>query len=85
MGLCPCCKEYGDVWEVVFRSLNDRRGVMCFECDTVWDSIADAPDPAYSDFETLMKEHGFVADWKLATKLRQVSQTPPEASSPTSS
>jgi hypothetical protein len=83
--LCPCCKEYGDVWEVAFKCLNNRRAIMCFECDTIWDSIADSPDLPFSDFETLMMEHGIAPDWKQIEKLRRVAQTPPDAPPPISS
>jgi hypothetical protein len=45
--ICPRCEEYGDVWEVSFTDLNDRRGVMYFECDTVWDSLCDDQIPFF--------------------------------------
>lgn len=61
--ICPCCEEYGDVWEVSFTNLNGRRGVMCFECDTVWDSLCDDQVPSYTNFESLMKENGIIPDW----------------------
>jgi hypothetical protein len=80
MRMCPCCKEYGDVWEVVFKNLDDRRGVMCFECDTVWESVSADTNRAFSDYETLMKEHGVAPDWKLITQVQRVFPTPPETS-----
>jgi hypothetical protein len=54
---------------------------MCFECDSVWDSIADDENFDSTDFETLMKENGIVPNWGKITKLHRILPTPPEASS----
>lgn len=79
MRLCPCCKEYGDVWEVEFTSLGDRRAVMCFECDTVWDTVADVKEQHVSDFETLMKSEGVASDWN---QIKRIQRVLPELQSP---
>jgi hypothetical protein len=77
MRLCPCCKEYGDVWEVEFTNLDGRRAVMCFECDTVWDIVSDVEDQSVYDFETLMEKHGLSPDWKQIRKLQRELPEPP--------
>ncbi|SFI00349.1 hypothetical protein SAMN05421753_104297 [Planctomicrobium piriforme] len=72
MRTCPCCKKYGDVWEVELQSLDNHKFVMCFECDTIWDSIANVPDQHVSDFEAFMNEQGKDPDWTLIKKVQRV-------------
>ena len=68
---CPCCKEYGDVWEVKFQNLNNLQAIMCFECDSVWD-LANKEPQVVTDYESLMKEHRISADWEQIDKLGRV-------------
>ena len=70
--ICPGCEEYGDVWEVSFTNLNGRRGIMCIECDTVWDSLCEDQVPSHTNFESLMKENGIIPDWSQIAMLQQV-------------
>ncbi len=67
---CPYCHQ-DDVWEIELRSTK-RRAVMCFECDTVWEIVADVKDGKGVRFEDFMSNIGLVADWKLAEKVRQI-------------
>ena len=70
MLLCPYC-EQENVWEIELRPSN-RRAVMCFECDTVWESTTDVKDGKGVRFEDYMTKLGLPADWKLAEKLKQI-------------
>lgn len=77
MRLCPCCEEYGDLWDVIFTNLGDRRAVMCFECDSVWDAEYEEPTTEFTDYETLMKKNGVAPDWKCIVKVRCVGTGKP--------
>lgn len=66
---CPYCEQV-DVWEIEVQSVN-RRAIMCFECDTVWDTLTDVKDGKGCGFKKFMANLGLAADWKLAVKVRQ--------------
>ncbi len=71
---CPCCKDYGDVWNVEFLNLDKLKAIMCFECDTVW-GLEGENQPQITDYESLTKEKGVVADWNQINKLGQITPT----------
>lgn len=72
---CPYCQQ-DDVWEIELKSLN-RRAVMCFECDTVWDTVADVQDGKGCGYDDFMAKLGMAADWKLAEKVRKITSQLP--------
>ena len=80
MRLCPCCKEYGDVSEVVFPSLNNRRGVMCFSATRCGIQFLMTPILYIPNYEALMKEHSVAPDWTQITKVQRVLPAPPDIS-----
>jgi hypothetical protein len=67
---CPYCQQE-DVWEIRLKA-SDRTAVMCFECDTVWDSVEDVNDQKGRSFEAFMAEVGLTLDWNAAEKVRQM-------------
>jgi hypothetical protein len=68
---CPYCQqEY--VWEIELKLLN-RRAVMCFECDTVWDTVEEVQDSKGCSFDDFMAKLGVAADWKLVGKVQQIA------------
>jgi hypothetical protein len=67
---CPYCQQI-DVWETKVQLVN-RQVVMCFECDTVWDCVADVQDGKGCGFEHFMTQLGLAVDWKRVEKVRQV-------------
>lgn len=71
---CPCCKDYGDVWHVEFLNLENLKGIMCFECDTVW-GIEGENQQRITDYESVAKEKGVVADWDQINKIGQITST----------
>ena len=76
MRMCPCCGICGDVWEVELMDLNGRHAVMCFECDTIWETVDDVENQVLDTFESIMKKHGLPPRWSQIKKLRRVLPEP---------
>ena len=76
MRICPCCEICGDVWEIEFVNLNGRRAVMCFECESVWETVDDVENQVLDTFKSIVQKHGLAYDWSEIKKLRRVLPEP---------
>ena len=76
MRMCPCCGIYGDVWEIEFVNLNGRRAVMCFECDSVWETVDDVENQILDTVESILQKHGLSPNCNQIKKLQPVKPEP---------
>jgi hypothetical protein len=71
MIICPYCgQDY--VWIVRIGSDSTDRA-MCFECDTIWDTLDDFRIGNGCNSEKYMAEYGRRVDWKEIVKIEKLA------------
>lgn len=68
MKICPFCQQDA-VWLVRLKLSPEKRFLMCFECDSVWEENQAVSDQAGTTFDKFMRALGRTPDWADIEKL----------------